>query len=143
MEETLKLTPETCENILKIMSSNDQSNLTIAVETIRNINVVENLPYLLIMYKHSTAANRKTVFLDTILEKLQTTCKTLHFKDNAQSLTYNNLYNELKTHTNVHPQAMDYFIDKFSESLSDVMISWGFSFMEDFKLKLTPRKNGL
>lgn len=143
MEETLKLTPETCDNILKIMASNDQSNLVVATETIRNINVVENLPYLLIMYKQSSVNNRKTVFLDTIKDKIQSTCKTITFTDNVKDLTYNKLYYELKAHKEVSPEAMNYFIDKFSDSLSEVMISWGFSFMEDFKLKLTPRNNGL
>ena len=143
MEETLKLTPETCDNILKIMTSNDQSNLVIATETIRNINVVENLPYLLIMYKQSSVTNRQTVFLDTIKDKIQGTCKTLTFTDKVKDLTYNKLYYELKAHKDIDPEAMDYFLDKFSDSLSEVMISWGFSFMEDFKLKLTPRKNGL
>ncbi|NDC95413.1 hypothetical protein EB077_08925 [bacterium] len=58
----LELTPEVCDNILQMLKSNDKTNLTVVQETIRHINVTENLPYLLIMFKESTVENRKTVF---------------------------------------------------------------------------------
>jgi hypothetical protein len=137
---SLKLTPEVCDNILQMMKSNDKSNLIVAEETIRNINVAENLPYLLIMYKESSQDIRKTVFIDTIKNKLNDHCKALKFQDSTKGVTYNNLYQEIKNNSGINPEAMDYFLNKFSESLSDVMISWGFTFMEDFKLKLIPRQ---
>jgi hypothetical protein len=58
----LILNAETCDNILQMLKSNDKSNLTVVEETIRNIDVGANLPYLLIMFKESSVENRKSVF---------------------------------------------------------------------------------
>ena len=136
----LELTPEVCDNILQMLKSNDKTNLTVVQETIRHINVTENLPYLLIMFKESTVENRKTVFLNIIKEQLNASCISITLSDNPKDLTYNKLYQEVKSHQNIKPEAMNYFIDKFAASLGSVMISWGFSFMEDFDLKLIPKK---
>lgn len=136
----LELTPEVCNNILQMIKSNDQSNLVVVEETIKNIDVAKNLPYLLIMFKESNIEVRKTVFMNTIKDKLNQCCKTVKIEDNPRALTYNALYTEIKSHKDVSPESMNYFLDRFSDSLSDVMISWGFTFMEDFKLKLTPRQ---
>jgi len=41
---------------------------------------------------------------------------------------------------NIKPEAMEYFLERFASSLGSVMVSWGFAFMEDFDLKLIPKK---
>lgn len=136
----LELNAEVCDNILQMLKSNDKTNLTVVEETIRNINVTENLPYLLIMFKESSVENRKTVFLKIIKEKLNASCIHITLSDNPKDLTYNKLYQEIKAHQNIKPDAMKYFLEKFGSSLGHVMISWGFTFMEDFNLKLIPKK---
>lgn len=137
MTNELELTPEICDNILKMMQSSDKDNLTLVVETIKHIDVIENLPYLLIMLKESNAEIRNTVFLNTIQDKLKAICKRIDF-DNP--ITYNIIYNEIKAH-NVSSEALNYFLKKFSVSIKRNMIEWGFSFLADFNLKLTPIKN--
>ena len=136
----LELTPEVCDNILQMLKSNDKTNLTVVEETIRNIDVAANLPYLLIMFKESSVENRKTVFLNIIKEKLNSHCITITLSDNPKDLTYNKLYQEVKAHGSIKPEAINYFLEKFAGSLANVMVSWGFSFMEDFDLKLIPKK---
>lgn len=136
----LELTSEVCDNILQMLKSNDKTNLTVVEETIRNIDVAANLPYLLIMFKESSVENRKTVFLNIIREKLNEHCIDLTLSDNPKDLTYNRLYTEVKAHENIKPEAMQYFLERFASSLGSVMVSWGFTFMEDFDLKLIPKK---
>jgi hypothetical protein len=136
----LILNAETCDNILQMLKSNDKSNLTVVEETIRNIDVGANLPYLLIMFKESSVENRKTVFLNIIKEQLNAKCIHLKLSDNPKDLTYNRLYTEVKAHENIKPEAMEYFLERFASSLGSVMVSWGFAFMEDFDLKLIPKK---
>ncbi len=137
MTNELKLTPEICDNILKMMQSSDRDNLTIATETIRHIDVVQNLPYLLIMYKEANTECRQTVFMETIVNQLTLICRHIDFNSNV---TYTSLYNEIVYH-NVSGEAIDYFLDKFSVSIKRNMMEWGFSFLSDFNLKLIPIKN--
>ena len=61
MTNELELTPEYCDNILRMMQSSDKDNLTVAAEIIRNVDVISNLPYLLIMFKESTSEVRGLV----------------------------------------------------------------------------------
>jgi hypothetical protein len=137
MTNELKLTPEICDNILKMMQSSDKDNLTVAAETIRHINVAENLPYLLIMYKEANSECRQTAFMDTVLKQLILICKHVDFES---VVSYNELYNEIVYH-NVPTEAMEYFLDKFSVTIKSNMMQWGFSFLSDFNLKLIPIKN--
>jgi hypothetical protein len=137
MTNELKLTPEICDNILKMMQSSDKDNLTVAAETIRHIDVVKNLPYLLIMYKEANTECRQTAFMETVLNQLVLICKHVDFET---VVTYNALYNEIVYH-NVSDEAMEYFLDKFSVSIKRNMMEWGFSFLSDFNLKLIPIKN--
>lgn len=137
MTNQLELTPEVCDNLLMIMSSSDKDNLTVAAEMIRYIDVEANLPYLLVLYKESTSEIRATVFMETIAEKLQSCCEVV----NSESpISYNAIYQELKAHK-VSSIAMEYFLDKFSKTISDSMVNWGFSFLSDFTIKLIPIKN--
>ena len=137
MTNQLTLTPEVCDNILKMIQSSDKDNLTIAVETIRHIDVHENLPYLLIMYKESSSEMRTAVFMETIFEKVKNNCHTIDFNN---PITYNMIYQELKAHT-VSKDALEYFLEKFAGSIKGHMQNWGFSFLSDFNLKLIPIKN--
>lgn len=134
MTNQLELTPDICNNMLDMMRSSDKDNLTIAAETIRHIDVVKNLPYLLIMYKESTAEVRSTVFMETIEGKLKLICRHVNFDE---PVTYTTIFNEIVYH-NVSGQALDYFLDMFSVTLKVKMIDWGFSFLKNYNVKLTP-----
>jgi len=138
MTNQLELTSEICDNMLKMMQSSDKDNLTVAAETIRHIDVTENLPYLLILFKESSAEIRAAVFTETMMEdKLRLICKHTDFD---APITYNAIYNEIVYH-NVSDEAMEYFLDKFSVSIKRNMMEWGFSFLTNFNLKLIPIKN--
>jgi hypothetical protein len=138
MTNQLELTSEICDNMLKMMQSSDKDNLTVAAETIRHIDVTENLPYLLILFKESSAEIRTAVFTETMMEdKLKLICKHIDFD---APVTYNAIYNEIKHH-NVLQEALEYFLNKFSISIKRNMMEWGFSFLSDFNLKLIPIKN--
>ena len=137
MTNQLKLTPDVCDNILQMMRSSDKDNLTIAAETIRHIDVVENLPYLLVMYKESTTEVRSTVFMETIQDKLKAVCKHVNFDD---PITYNAIFSEIIYH-NVSTTAMEYFLNKFAVNIKRQMMEWGFSFLSQFDIKLIPITN--
>lgn len=137
MTNELELTPEYCDNILRMIQSSDKDNLTVAAEIIRNIDVISNLPYLLIMFKESTSEVRGLVFMETIEDKLRSLCKHIDFD---VAVSYNAIYNEIKNHK-VSEEALNYFLDKFAVSIKRNMMEWGFSFLSDFNLKLIPIKN--
>jgi hypothetical protein len=137
MINQLELTPDVCDNMLQMMRSSDKDNLTIAAETIRHIDVVENLPYLLVMYKESTTEVRSTVFMETIENKLKLTCRHVNFDE---PVTYNSIFNEIMYH-NVSTTAMEYFLNKFSVNIKRQMMEWGFSFLSQFDIKLIPITN--
>ena len=137
MTNQLELTPDVCDNMLQMMRSSDKDNLTIAAETIRHIDVVENLPYLLVMYKESTTEVRSTVFMETIQDKLKAVCKHVNFDD---PITYNAIFSEIIYH-NVSTTAMEYFLDKFAVNIKRQMREWGFSFLSQFNIKLIPITN--
>lgn len=134
MTNELELTPDICNNLLYMMRSSDKDNLTIAAETIRHIDVVKNLPYLLIMYKESTAEVRSTVFMETIESKLKLVCRHVDFD---APVTYTTIFNELIYH-NVSDVAFNYFLDIFSVTLKQKMVDWGFSFLKHYNVILTP-----
>lgn len=134
MTNELELTPDICNNLLYMMRSSDKDNLTIAAETIRHIDVVKNLPYLLIMYKESTAEVRSTVFMETIESKLKLVCRHVNFDS---PVTYTTIFNELIYH-NVSDVAFNYFLDIFSVTLKQKMVDWGFSFLKHYNVILTP-----
>lgn len=134
MTNELELTPDICNNLLYMMRSSDKDNLTIAAETIRHIDVVKNLPYLLIMYKESTAEVRSTVFMETIESKLKLICRHVDFD---APVTYTTIFNELIYH-NVSDVAFNYFLDIFSVTLKQKMVDWGFSFLKHYNVILTP-----
>lgn len=139
MTNQLTLTPEVCDNILKMIQSSDKDNLTVAVETLRYIDVHENLPYLLIMYKESSKELRSALFMETIFDKMKNNCHHIPF-DDSSIVTYNMIYTELKAHT-VPKEALEYFLEKFAASIKKNMVEWGFSFLNDFNLKLISIKN--
>jgi len=130
----LELNRDTCKEIIKMVSSTDVSNFTVAEEIIRNINVEKNLPYLLMMYKEATPAVRTSLFLNTIKDNINSCCKTMVIADTS-SITYNMIYEEIKAH-NVDEEAMDYFLERFAESIALNLEKWGFSFLKDYKIKL-------
>jgi len=133
----LKLNRDTCKEIIKMVSSTDVSNFTVAEEIIRNIDVEKNLPYLLMMYKEATPSVRTSLFLNTIKDKLNNCCKTMEISESS-SITYNMIYEELKAH-NVDEEPMEYFLERFAESIALNLEKWGFSFLRDYKIKLIPK----
>lgn len=137
MTNQLELTPEVCDNLLMIMQSSDKDNLTVASEMLRYIDVEANLPYLLILYKEAGHEIRNTVFIESVGDKIRQFCKVINMDT---PVTYTVLYNEIKMHK-VSPEAMNYFLDKFSKTIRHTMMEWGFSFLSDFNLKLIPIKN--
>jgi hypothetical protein len=109
--------------------------LDVAEETIRYIDVEANLPYLLIMFKESNIQIRDTVFIKTIKEKLNGSCKMINFEEANQILTYDQMFEELQKHR-VDPEALQFFLDRFAEQITVVMQTWGFTFLKNCKMKL-------
>lgn len=134
-QETFVLNPETCRNLMNILRSTDTTNLDVAEETIRYIDVEANLPYLLLMFKVSNVQIRDTVFMNTIKDKLNKVCKKITFENANQSVTYDQMYEELIKHK-VDPVAMRFFLDIFGEEVVKVMQTWGFSFLETCKVTI-------
>ena len=134
-QQSFVLNPETCLNLISILKSNDSSNLDVAEETIRYIDVEKNLPYLLIMFKESTVQIRDTVFIKTIKEKLNHCCKLITIDQADQSLTYDQMFEEILQH-NVDSEAMQFFLDRFAERISVTMTTWGFTFLRNCKMKI-------
>lgn len=132
MTNQLELTPEYCNNLLKMMQSSDKDNLTVAAEMIKYIDVASNLPYLLILYKESTVEVRNTVFMEEVYRKLKSICRHVDFD---VPVTYTAIFNEIIYH-NVSNEALDYFLDIFSVTLKQKMMEWGFSFLKDYNIKL-------
>ena len=135
MTNELDLTDEICDNLLSMISSVDKSNSVVVEETIKNIDVERNLPYLLILYKECTVEARNAVFIDPIVEKINQVTNG-EFDNNV---TYSTMYGIIKQHS-VSKSAMDYFTKKFAESLSKTLVHWGYSFIEDFDLILKQKK---
>ena len=133
------LNSETCLNLINILKSNDTSNLDVAEETIRHIDVENNLPYLLIMFKESNIQVRDTVFIKTIKEKLNSICKIITFDEANQSITYDQMFEEIQKHK-VDAEAMQFFLDRFSIAISAVMQTWGFSFLSMCDLKIVTKQ---
>ena len=54
-------------------------------------------------------------------------------------LNFNSMYNVIKKNTKTSPAAMQFFLDKFSASLQEHLLTWGFDFVEEMNLKLIPK----
>jgi hypothetical protein len=138
-QKSFVLNPETGMNLLSILQSNDTSNLDVAEETIRYIDVEANLPYLLIMFKESSVEVRDTVFIKTIKDQLNKACKVINIEDANYSITYDQMFAEVIKH-NVDAEAMQFFLDRFGERVKVAMITWGFSFLDHCDMKLSMKK---
>jgi hypothetical protein len=138
-QQSFVLNPETCMNLLSILQSKDTSNLDVAEETIRYIDVEANLPYLLIMFKESNVEVRGTVFIKTIKDKLNKVCKVINIEDANHSITYDEMFSEIIKHK-VDDTAMTFFLERFVERVKVAMVTWGFTFLEHCNLKVELKK---
>lgn len=134
--EKFVLNNETCLNLISILKSNDVSNLDVAEETIRYIDVEQNLPYLLIMFKESGITVRETVFIKTIKDQLNSICKVIKFDNANQSITYDEMFQEIMKHK-PSPESIQFFLDRYAFMMKDVLKGWGFSFLDFCDMKLT------
>lgn len=134
--EKFVLNNETCLNLISILKSNDVSNLDVAEETIRYIDVEQNLPYLLIMFKESGITVRETVFIKTINDQLNSVCKVIKFDNANQSITYDEMFQEIMKHK-PSPESIQFFLDRYAFMMKDVLKGWGFSFLDFCDMKLT------
>lgn len=137
MTNDLVLNSETCSNIINMMNSPDKENWTVVEELLNHIDVETNLPYVLMIYKEARTELRRAIFSDKTITKLVQLCSTFNF-DGSQQVTYQKIYDEIKN-KNVSQESMDYFLQRFAESLKEAMTNWGYSFMKDFSLKLIPK----
>ena len=138
MTNGLVLNSETCDNIIKMMNSPDKENWTVVQELLNHIEIEPNLPYILILYKEAKGEIRKILFSDEMATRLINTCTTFSFF-NKQQITYQQIYDEIKT-KKVSEESLEYFLNIFALSLGKSLINWGYSFMEDFDIKLIPKK---
>lgn len=137
MTNELVLNSETCDNIIKMLNSSDKENWTVVEQLLAHIDIETNLPYILLLYKESRSEVRKAIFSTNIISNIRLVCKS--FSENAnQQITYQDIYTEIKS-KNVSEESLNFFLEKFSTSLKFAMTNWGYSFMEDFELKLIPK----
>lgn len=134
MTNDLVLNTETCNNLLNMIYSPDKENWTVVEQLLNHIDIESNLPYILMLYKESTAELRKEIFTDNVIKRLEAVCNFCTFQNRTQ-ITYQAIYDEIKS-KQVSKESMEFFIDKFSISLRNAMMNWGYSFLSDFEMKL-------
>ena len=152
IQESIILSDSTYERVLGMITSPDKENVYVGVSIIEAVDLEENLPYILLLAKDCSRSNchhdpfkfdviapddqdvlRPTSFSPSIMK---------HVNDCANEkghLNFNNMYNVIKKNAKTSPAAMQFFLDKFSASLQDHLLTWGFDFVKEMDLKLIPK----
>jgi len=137
MTNTFLFDNESCENIFNMLNSSDLSNETVVEEILNHIDVEKNLIYLLIIYKECTYEQRKRIFDYSVIKQIT---RFIDFKAPDENISNDAIYKAIRHNKNVSPESLDFFIERLSKSLRKNLIQWGFSFLEDFEIKLIKKE---
>jgi len=152
IQESIILSDSTYERVLGMLTSPDKESVYIGVSIIEAVDLEENLPYILLLAKdcsksncnHDPFKNDVTASDDQDVVKRNSFSPSImnYVNDCANDkghLNFNSMYNVIKKNTKTSPAAMQFFLDKFSASLQEYLLTWGFDFVQEMNLKLIPK----
>jgi hypothetical protein len=118
--------------LIKLLESPDPENHIVAFSILEECNYLLSYPWLIVLFKES----------DTLFSCIKELPKLNNFLeqyiDTDQKLSINNAYKLLRTAANSE-DAIKYMIEeKFADTMSNQLFRWGFEFIIDYKLTITP-----
>jgi hypothetical protein len=136
MTEVHKLTEQNYFNLLDMINSTDAENHTIAKALISNLDVKENLVYLILLYKELPSGNtRKQFFDEKVIEDLK-----LYFEVDLgyTHVDWDNIINYFSA-PNQDPLHLGFCLSRFSHDLTSRLNDAGFAFINNYKINLVPK----
>ena len=137
MTETHKLTAETYENLLSMVTSTDSENHTIAKALIGNLDPEENLVYLALLYKEIDNSTKRGEFFES---KLQEKIFKKHFGiDENDQLDWEKIVKHFDAAKDT--ESLSFVLNRFAADVKSRLEDAGFSFLAKYNLNITS-KNG-
>ncbi len=152
IQESIILSDSTYERVLGMITSPDKESVYVGVSIIETVDLEENLPYILLLAKDCSKSNcnNDPFKIDVLAPDNQDVVRNTSFSPSIMKyvnecandkghLNFNSMYNVIKKNPKTSPAAMQFFLDKFSASLQEHLLTWGFDFVQEMDLKLIPK----
>jgi hypothetical protein len=136
MTEVHKLTEQNYFNLMDMINSTDTENHTVAKALISNLDVKENLVYLILLYKELSSANKRKDFFG---EKVMADLKLYFDVDLSYAhVDWDNIINYFSA-PNQDPLHLGFCLSRFSHDVHNRLSDAGFNFIKDYKINLVPK----
>lgn len=138
---------ENVESHLALSRSPDQENFNVLLGIIKNSDIEQSLPWVMVMLKEFSLEQRKLVAEEckdmvNVYKHINYLCNNSHVSTNLVYVTMNTLSNIYKDYAHIYEEAQDYLVlVRFNETMESLMIEWGFEFMNKYKLEIKKKTN--
>lgn len=136
MTEVHKLTEQNYFNLMDMINSSDAENHTVAKALISNLDVKENLVYLILLYKEiGSAHNRKQFFDEKVIADLK-----LYFEVDLgyAHVDWDNIITYFKNPSQ-DPLHLGFCLSRFAHDVHNRLSDAGFGFIKDYRINLVPK----
>ena len=132
----IKFTEAEYANLLNMVKSSDNDNLTVAHSILENLDIDANIVYVLMLYKECSSDKRDKLFTDQITAAVNkhAVIKDGNFK-NVDWATIINIAQRKKD----DPLVEGFAISRFATEIENQLKDAGFIFMDKYKVNLTKR----
>lgn len=132
--EKAVITKEEIIGIHRLFTSTDKENETVGLSILEECDHLQSLPWLIILYREMS--------IDLQKELSNKAPKLDEFLSNyikvGNTLSINDCYNLLIKIANSEA-VIEYMISRFSDTLSNQLLNWGFQFMQEYDLIIKPK----
>lgn len=138
MEEVIKIDNEIYDKLLDMSLSNDTSNHIVVKGILDNINVEENIIYILCLYKEINSTYKNGIFNDLKDKIVEFYPKIVTDSGHYASFTWDEVYDYALTLQNKDLiSAVSY---RYSKNLQSTLEQVGYKFLKKYNLTLVPKE---
>ena len=135
--DKLVIDTTTYENLWAMLNSKDKENTVVALAAIEQMDYVQSLPYILLLFKGLSENDRRLWFTDDndLGKRLKASGVSPETK-----LPYQDIYD--KVSKDCPKEAVQFVLDEFAKVLQKYIVEWGFEFVRGLELNLKIKEDG-
>lgn len=135
--DKLVIDTTTYENLWAMLNSKDKENTVVALAAIEQMDYVQSLPYILLLFKGLSENDRRLWFTDAndLGKRLKASGVSPETK-----LPYQDIYD--KVSKDCPKEAVQFVLDEFAKVLQKYIVEWGFEFVRGLELNLKIKEDG-
>lgn len=130
-QSTITVDIKSYENFWALLMSPDKENTVVALTILNNANFRESLPYILLLFKYQTDAEREVWIVNApdLFKKLEGIGIKI-----SDKISHAKIIELTKEYCD--EEAIQFVLDKFTVLIQKYLIEWGFNFLEDAEIKI-------